>query len=61
MKNEINVTIEGNNLNYIDLLCIRNLLLAHSFDSGAMGDEGIKEISLTLSNKITRLIADMEA
>jgi len=59
MKNDI--TIKANSLNYIDLLCIRNLLLAHSFDAGATGDKGIEKISLNLSNKVTRLIAEMEA
>ena len=59
MKNDI--TIKENSLSYIDLLCIRNLLLTHSFDAGARGNKGIQEISLNLSNKVTRLIAEMEA
>jgi hypothetical protein len=59
MKTEI--TLAGAGLTVVDLFCIRNLLLAHSFDAGASGDKAIAELSSKLSNKITKLLAELEA
>ena len=56
----IDITTDNKALSYVDLICISNLLLAHSLDAGVKGTN-TATLALKLAQKIHAILKDMEA
>jgi len=57
----IDITTDNKALSYVDLICISNLLLAHSLDAGVKGNSETATLALNLAQKIHSILKDMEA
>ena len=57
----IDISTHNNELTYADLVCIKNILWAHSLKASIAEDVSISVISGNLAIKVTKIILDMEA
>ena len=57
----IDISTHNNELTYTDLICIKNILWAHSLQASIAKDVSISTLSGKLAIKVTKLILDMEA